>query len=77
MMDCYILFLDGDDSCFPSYDVYISLLICFVRVCSKLNKFNNKDKFLTAKLLKQGYQYHKQHKALSKIYHRHSGFILI
>ena len=33
--------------------------------------FNNRKKFLTAKLLKQGYRYHKLHKAFSKFYRRH------
>ena len=30
----------------------------------------------TAKLLKQGYRYHKIRKAFSKFYHRHSEFIV-
>ena len=33
--------------------------------------FNNRNKFLTAKLLKQGYRYHKLCKAFSKFYRRH------
>ena len=33
--------------------------------------FNNRNKFLTAKLLKQGYRYHKLRKAFSKFYLRH------
>ena len=33
--------------------------------------FNNRNKFLTAKLLKQGYRYHKLRKAFSKFYCRH------
>ena len=41
-----------------SYGVYISQLIRFARVCSNVD-FNNKNLFLTAKLLKQGYIYHK------------------
>ena len=32
--------------------------------------FNNRNKFLTAKLM-QGYRYHKLRKALSKFYRRH------
>ena len=42
----------------PSYGVYISQLIRFARVCSNVDNFNRKL-FLTAKLLKQGYRYHK------------------
>ena len=33
-------------------------------------------KFLTAKLLKQGYRYHKLRKTFSKFYHRHSESIV-
>ena len=42
----------------PSYDLYISQLIRFARVCSNIDDFNNRNLFLTAKLLKQGYRYH-------------------
>ena len=42
-----------------SYGVYISQLIRFARVCSNVDDFNNRNLFLTAKLLKQGYRYHK------------------
>ena len=51
-------FLDGDVPRSPSYGVYISQLIRFARVCSNLDDFNNRNLFLTAKLLKQGYRYH-------------------
>ena len=51
-------FLDGDVPRSPSYCVYISQLIRFARVCSHVDDFDNRNKFLTAKLLKQGYQYH-------------------
>ena len=33
--------------------------------------FYNRNKFITAKLLKQGYRYHKLRKAFSKFYRRH------
>ena len=52
-------FLDGDVPCRPSYGVYISQLIRFARVCSHVDDFNARNKCLTAKLLKQGYRYHK------------------
>ena len=48
-------FLDGDIPPSPSYGVYISQLIRFVRMCSNVDDFNNRNLFLTAKLLKQGY----------------------
>ena len=38
--------------------------------------FNNRNLFLTAKLLKQGYRYHKIRKEFSKFYHRHSELIV-
>ena len=56
-------FLDGDDPRRPSYGVYISQLIRFARASSHVADFNNRNKFLTAKLLKQGYRYHKLRKA--------------
>ena len=69
-------FLDGDVPRSPSYGVYISQLIRFARVCSNVDDFNSRNLFLTAKLLKQGYRYHKIRKAFSKFYHRHSELIV-
>ena len=45
-------------------------------MCSNADDFNNRKLFLTAKLLKQGYRYHKCRRALSKFYHRHSVLIV-
>ena len=64
-------FLDGDVPQRPSYGVYISQLIHFARASSHVTDFNNRNKFLTAKLLKQGYRYHKHRNAFSKFYRRH------
>ena len=64
-------FLDGDVPRRPSYGVYISQLIRFARVCSNVEDSNARNKCLTAKLLKQGYRYHKLRKAFSKFYRRH------
>ena len=64
-------FLDGDVPRRPSYGVYISQLIRFARASSHVDYFNNRNRFLTAKLLKQGYRYHKLRKAFSKFYRRH------
>ena len=69
-------FFDGDVPRSPSYGVYISKLIRFARVCSNVNDFNKRNLFLTAKLLKQGYRYHKIRKAFSKFYLRHSELIV-
>ena len=46
-------FLDRDVPRSPSYGVYISKLIRFARVCSNVGDFNNRNLFLTTKLLKQ------------------------
>ena len=65
-------FLDGDVPRRTSYGVYISQLIRFARASSNLNDFYNRNKALTAKLLRQGYRYFKLRKAFSKLYRRHS-----
>ena len=44
-------FLDGDVSQRLSYGVYISQLIRFARASSHVTDFNNRNNFLTAKLL--------------------------
>ena len=62
-------FLDGDVPRSPSYGVYISQLIRFAKVCSNVDDFNNRNLFLTARLLKQGYRYLKIQKAFSKFSH--------
>ena len=65
-------FLDGDVPRRPSYGVYISQLIRFARVCSHVKDFNTCNKCSTAKLLKQGYRYHKLRKFFfPKFYRRH------
>ena len=64
-------FHDGDVPQRPSYGVYISQLIHFARASSHVTGFNNRNKFLTAKLLQQGYRYHKLHKAFFKFHRWH------
>ena len=68
-------FLDGDVPCSTSYGVYISQLIRFARASSHVADINTRDKLLTQKLLKQGYQYHKLCKTFSKFYRRHYNLI--
>ena len=58
-------FLDGDVPHSTSYGVYISQLIRFARVSSHVADFNARNKSLTAKLLQQGYRYHKLRKTFS------------
>ena len=64
-------FLDGGVPCRASYGVYISQLIRFARVCNHVADFSARNKCLTAKLLQQGYRYHKLRKTFSKCYRRH------
>ena len=65
-------FLDGDVPCSTSYGVCIfSQLIRFARVSSHVDGFNTRNKVLTAKLLRQGYRYHKLRKTFSKYCRRH------
>ena len=64
-------FLDGDVPRSTSYGVYIFQLIRFARVSSHVVDFNARNKSLTAKLLQQGYRYHKLRKTFAKFYRRH------
>ena len=57
-------FLDGDVPRSTSYGVYISQLIRFARVSCHVVDFNARNKSLTAKLLQQGYRYHKLRSAV-------------
>ena len=49
--------------------------LCFARASSKVSDLNCWNKALTAKLLKQGYCYHKLRKSFSKFYRRHSELV--
>ena len=66
MVNC--AFLDGDAPLSASYSVYIFQLIRFARVSSHVDDFNTRNKVLTAKLLRQGYRYHKIRKAFSEFF---------
>ena len=63
-------FLDGDVPHATSYGVYISQLIRFARACSHVEDFNERNLFITDKLLQQGYRYHKLRKYFTKFYKR-------
>ena len=67
--------LDGDVPRRPSDGVNISQLIRFARVCNHADDFNTCNECLTAKLLKQGYRYHKLRKAFSKLNRRHDSMV--
>ena len=64
-------FLDDDVLHSTSYGVYISQLIRFARVSNHGADFNARNKSLTAKILQQGYRYHKLRKTFSTFYRRH------
>ena len=68
-------FLDGDVPRSTSYGVYISQLIRFAKASSIIIDLNTRNKFLTQKPLKQGYQYHKLRKTFSKFYRRYYDLI--
>ena len=57
------------------YGVYISQVVRFAWSFSQVNDFNNQNKILTAKVLKQGYCYHNLRKIFSYLYCRHSELI--
>ena len=57
-------FLDGDVPHSPSYGVYISQRIRFARVCSLVAELNNRNLFFNAKIIKQGFRYHKNSKSI-------------
>ena len=67
-------FLDGDVPCRPFYGVYIYQIIRF-SVCSHVEDLNARNKSVYAKLLKQGYRYHKLRQVFSKLYRRHCKLI--
>ena len=68
-------FQNGDVPPRTSYDVYISQLIHFAIAYPNASDFNGRKKALTAKILRQGYRYHKLRKAFSKNYRRNSGLV--
>ena len=70
------MFLVGDVPRRASYDVYISQLISFSRVCNHVADFNARNKCFTPKLLQQGCRYHKRRKkTFSKLYRGHNKLI--
>ena len=63
-----IPFLDGDVPRSTSYGVYISQFIRFARASGHVADFDTRNKLITQKPLKQGYQYHELSKTFSKFY---------
>ncbi len=69
-------FLDGDIPIAPSYGIYISQLVRFARICSNISDFNERNLYLTNKLLHQGYRYHRILKTFSKFYYKYKSLLL-
>ena len=63
-------FWDGDFPRVPSYGVYISPIIRFASVSSHLSDSSARNKTLNAKLLQQGYRYHKLRTVFFSKFHR-------
>ena len=63
--------LDGDVPDSTSYGLYMSHLIRFASVSCHVADFNARNKSSIAKLLQQGYRYHKRRKTFSQFYRRH------
>jgi hypothetical protein len=55
--------------------VYVSQLIRFARACSNVKDFNERNIFITSKLLKQGYRFYKLRKYFTKFYNRNLDLI--
>ena len=55
----------------PMYEVYISQLIRYSRVCAKYSDLLDGDRLLTQKLLKQGYVAHRLKSSPQIFYGRH------
>ena len=71
----HVPFLDGDVP--RSLPIMYTFRNLFVSLQYKyVDDFNNRNTFLTSKLLKQGYRYHRLQKAFSKLYYRHSELII-
>ena len=68
--------MDGDVPRATSYGVYISQLIRFARACSNVRDFNERNLYITNKLLHQGYRYFKLRKYFTKFYYRNSDLVL-
>ena len=67
-------FLDGDIPRATFYSFFITAY-SVASVSSHVADFNTRNQILTAKLLKQGYRYHKLRKTFSKFYRRHYDFV--
>ena len=63
--------LDGDVPRLPSYGIYISQLLRYARACSDVEDFHSRNIDITAKLLSQGFRYHKLRKTFDNFFRRY------
>ena len=68
--------LDGDVPRATSYGVYISQLIRYARACTRVEDFNERNLYITHKLLQQGYRYYKLRKCFTKFFYRNSDILI-
>ena len=68
-----LLIFRGRSPRLPSYGVFMYILT--YSLFQSIFDFKSRNKFLTAKLFKQGYRYNKLSKVFSKLYRRHFEFI--
>ena len=76
--DFYIVnfpYLDSDVPRAPAYGIYMSQLVRYARACTKVDDFNERNLFLTNKLLRQGYLFHKLRRTFAKFYHRNKSLL--
>ena len=59
----------------PAYRVYVSQLIRYARACSAYDKFLNRGRLLTNKLLLQGFQQSRLKAAFRKFYGRYNNLV--
>ena len=52
------------------------LYLFFARACSNVGDFNERNLYITNKLLQQGYRYYKLRKYFTKFYYRNSDLVL-
>ena len=68
-------FLDGNIPKGPSYGIYISQLVRYAIACSCVKDFNDRNRILTKKLLKQGFLYHNLRRKFAKFHSKDSDLI--
>ena len=68
-------FMEGNIPAGPAYGVYVSCLVSFARVCSRLSDFALRHDLLVKKLLSQGYKIKWLRKTFCKFIMNHAKLI--